>query len=74
METTKTEKMTPTRWARAISDRHAAALKLLTVADVAAIRDGIKAEEDLRDVQSRLGRLAELRAKLDGIVNAGNAT
>lgn len=57
--------LTPLRWARAISERHAAALKLLTMEDYHAIKDGLRAAEELPLVEARIAKLAEVRAKLD---------
>ena len=70
MDATKNHNITPLRWAKAISERHATALKLLTGAEVDAIRDGLKAETELAAVQERIACLAEIRAKLDAKAGA----
>lgn len=57
--------MTPLRLAASISKRHAAAFRLLTVEQVATMRDGMRARAELPKVLARVEALEAVLKVLD---------
>jgi len=73
-ESTTAETVTPLRWARGISERHAKALSLLTGEEVKVIKRGLAALDRIKAAEDEVAAMQMVHAKLTKLVEAAGAS